>query len=332
MLDVPETSAVSSATQSATFDYVMSGLRVRSAVAMPSAILAEAGGDGEPDVHVTIGDVSAHLAHVKSEGRNWEYAPGEFLLRLNGVMKVYVTGGKSILLQPDPTCDPGDLTLYLLGTCFAVLLQQRGRVVLHASAVAVGDRAMLFCGASGMGKSTMAAMLSERGYPLLNDDVCNLSPDAEGRYSVYPDGRMLKLWSRSVDYLQWTATDDARVRHDAEKFYMAPAHVDLKPRMVGGVYMLHGAEAGAAPVVERLNSAESMSLLTVNAYRPTLVRAMEMLPVYFAASAAIQGHAGVFRLSRPMDFSRAAESLDALEAHWAEIGPRPLRSAPSTML
>ncbi|AFL89599.1 serine kinase of the HPr protein, regulates carbohydrate metabolism [Terriglobus roseus DSM 18391] len=307
------------ATPVTTYNYVMSGLSVRSDVEMPSAILAEASGGGEPDVTITIGEVPAHLAAATRVGGDWEFAPGEFLLRLRDLMKVYVTGGSSILLEPAATCDPGDLTLYLLGTCFAILLQQRGRVVLHASAVAVGDRAMLFCGASGMGKSTMAAMLSERGYPLLNDDVCNLSPDADDRYSVYPDGRMLKLWSGSVDHLRWTATEDARIRHDAEKFYMAPASVDLKPRIVGGVYMLHAAEAGATATVEPLNAAESMSLLTVNAYRPALVKAMQMVPTYFAASAALQRHAGVFRLSRPMDFSRAAESLDVLEAHWAGI-------------
>lgn len=300
------------------FDYVISGLRVRSAVEMPSAILAEAGGGGEPDVFITLGEVPTHLAAASKQGNGWEYAPGEFLLRLGDLMKVYVTGGTSILLQPSAACDPGDLVLYLLGTCFAILLQQRGRVVLHASAVAVGDRAMLFCGASGMGKSTMAAMLSDRGFPLLNDDVCNLSPGEDGSYAVYPDGRMLKLWARSVDHLQWTATDSARVRRDAEKFYMAPARVDLKPRSVGGVYMLHAAEQGAAPTLERLNAAESMAQLPANSYRPALVHSMEMLPAYFAASAAIQRHAGVFRLSRPMDFSRAAEVLDLLERHWAD--------------
>jgi len=286
---------------------------------MPSAILAEATVGGEPDVNITLGEVPAHLAAATKVGKDWEYAPGEFLLRLRDTMDVYVSRGNSIVLRPVATCDPGDLVLYLLGTCFAVLLQQRGRVVFHASAVAVGDRAMLFCGASGTGKSTMAAMLSERGYPLLNDDVCNLSPDADDRYAVYPDGRMLKLWARSVDHLQWTATDGARVRHDAEKFYMAPSLVDLKPRQVGGVYILHAAEQGAASSVEALNVAEALSHLTANAYRPALVRAMEMFPAYFAASAAIQRHAGVFRLSRAMDFSRTEEVMDLLEAHWGSV-------------
>jgi hypothetical protein len=301
-----------------TFDYIMSGLRVRSAVEMPSAILAEAAGvDGEPDVTITLGDVPEHLTAAARTGSGWEFEPGRFLLRLRGVMDVLIRDGNSIVARPVANCDPGDLVLFLLGTCFAVLLQQRGRVVLHASAVAVGDRAMLFCGASGMGKSTMAAMLSERGFPLLNDDVCNLSLAQDGNYSVYPDGRMLKLWARSVDHLQWTADDSARVRRDADKFYMAPTHVDLTPRPVGGVFILHKAAADEPSTLRPFNAAEAMSELSRNAYRPALVKAMEMRPAYFEASIAIQRHAGVYRLSRPMEFSRAGEAIDLLEAHWA---------------
>jgi hypothetical protein len=296
----------------------MSGLRVRSAVEMPSAILAEAVGAAlEPDVTITLGDVPNHLSATATTGPSWEFEPGAFLLRLRGVMDVLIQDGRSIVARPVPTCDPGDLVLFLLGTCFAVLLQQRGRVVLHASAVAVGDRAMLFCGASGMGKSTMAAMLSERGFPLLNDDVCNLSLAEDGNYSVYPDGRMLKLWARSVDHLQWTAEDSARVRQDADKYYMAPTHVDLTPRPIGGVYMLHSGAADEPSTLQPLNPAEAMSGLSANAYRPALVKAMEMRQAYFEASIAIQRHAGVYRLSRPLQFSRAGEAIDLLEAHWA---------------
>ncbi len=39
--------------------------------------------------------------------------------------------------------------VYLLGTAFGILQHQRGRMVLHASAVAVGDKAALFAGPQG---------------------------------------------------------------------------------------------------------------------------------------------------------------------------------------
>ncbi|WP_422075348.1 HPr kinase/phosphorylase [Tranquillimonas rosea] len=49
-----------------------------------------------------------------------------------------------------------------------------GSLVLHASCVALGDRAVLIRGASGSGKSTLALALLARGAALVADDRCAL--------------------------------------------------------------------------------------------------------------------------------------------------------------
>ncbi len=298
------------------FDYIISGLTVRSAIELPSAIrLPER--HPRPDVSIGFGAVAAELPFAEDNGSDWSRAGETFLLHFPGVLRALIQGGRSMRIQVEPGHDPADLVLYLLGTCFAVILQQRGRVVLHASAVAVRGRAMLFCGQSGAGKSTIAALLERRGYPLLNDDVCNVSVQG-GNYVVYPDGRMLKLWAESMAHLQKPGSAEARVRRDLDKFYAAPERIDFTPRPVGGVYILHAREDSGKATLARLNTAESLSALTQNAYRPTLVRAMKMTPAYFDVSVAIQRSAGVYRLSRPMDFARAEEALDLLEQHWQD--------------
>jgi hypothetical protein len=313
-----ELSPTRKAPQASTYSYLISGLRVSSEMELPSAIRADESQD-EADVTIRIASVPESLSTTDRGGTDWAIQGTHFWAAIPNIMRVLISDGRTIDVQPNPNADTGDCVLYLLGTCFAILLHQRGRVVLHASAVAVGDRAMLFCGVSGAGKSTMAAMLGRRGYPLLNDDVCNLSPQAGGEYAVYPDGRMLKLWGTSLEYLQWTGSPESMVRRDTDKFYMAPERVDLTPRRVGGVYILKtGGDEPAA--LDRLALAEATVELSENAYRPALVHAMNMAPAYFAASVAIQRHAGVFRLKRPMDFARADEALDLLEQSWADAG------------
>ena len=297
-------------------DYIISGLNVRSALELPSAICSEQQ-CGEPDVTIAFGVVPVELPQPDRSGTDWSMAGDRFLIHLPGSLRALMTGGRSMVVQLEAGQSPGDYVLYLLGTCFAVLLQQRGRVVLHASAVAVNGRAMLFCGHSGAGKSTLAALLEQRGYPLLNDDVCNLSL-LGGEYVIYPDGRMLKLWSESMAHLQRSGEAVARVRPDLEKFYAAPERVDLTPRTVGGVYILQQGERGTGTELVRLNHAESLAELTRNAYRPALVRAMDMLPAYFQACIAMQRRAGVYRLTRALDFSRAGETIDVLEGHWKQ--------------
>jgi hypothetical protein len=60
-------------------------------------------------------------------------------------------------------------------TCLNVFIPQAlaalGSTVLHAACVRVGDSVVLIAGASGMGKSTLAAGFAARGYAVFSDDV-----------------------------------------------------------------------------------------------------------------------------------------------------------------
>lgn len=73
-----------------------------------------------------------------------------------------------------------DLLPLLLGSSVpSWWLNLRGEPVLHASAVAMGDRAVAFLGASGMGKSTLATLLCAHGAQLITDDVLRLVRDGD---------------------------------------------------------------------------------------------------------------------------------------------------------
>ncbi|MDH4145944.1 MAG: hypothetical protein OEY23_12355 [Acidimicrobiia bacterium] len=67
----------------------------------------------------------------------------------------------------------------LNGWVVATALHLRGHHVLHASAVTLDGVAVAFMGNSGMGKSTIAALLTLAGATLLADDV--LRVDCDGR-------------------------------------------------------------------------------------------------------------------------------------------------------
>jgi hypothetical protein len=287
-------------------------------VALPSAIKG-AGEQQASDILIRAGSVPARLEEPLHSGRAWETQKGLFLLRVTGVAQFLIRQGREIVFDADATCEPRTVALYLLGTCFAILLQQRGNLVLHASAIAAGGRAVLFCGRSRAGKSTLAAMLCRRGYPLLNDDVCNLTPATGDSYDVRPDGRMLKLWSESLDQFAWSKQPDMAVRSDVEKYFFAPPVSEVVPQPVGAIYVLRTAPPQEAPSIRRLSALEGMLELKRSAYRPAMVTAMEMEKAYFTASVALQRSAGVYILSRQLDFDAAGPVLDLLEEHWKTL-------------
>jgi hypothetical protein len=98
-----------------------------------------------------------------------------------------------MIVEPLPHVDEHVLRLYLLGPALGVLLQQRGLLVLHASAVAIGERVVAFVGESGWGKSTTAAALERRGHTVVADDVCALHLRGSEDPLVFPAIPRLKL-------------------------------------------------------------------------------------------------------------------------------------------
>ncbi len=60
------------------------------------------------------------------------------------------------------------------GAMLAFQLYLRGKAVLHASAVDIAGVAIGFVGSSGMGKSTMAALMCAAGAKLITDDVLRI--------------------------------------------------------------------------------------------------------------------------------------------------------------
>ena len=213
-----------------------------------------------------------------------------------------------------------DLAIFLVGTVFAVLFHQRGDIVLHASAVAVGGRAVLFCGRSGAGKSTLAAALVEQGYPLLSDDQCAIVLDSASQPMLRPDGRQLKLWAPSIAALALDGRRQAAVPINPNKYYVDPAQRREDALPIGAIYHLSESDSAAATEVKMPNLADRTALLVANAYRPVLMQRMGRRPSYLQASAAIAGQIGVFQFVRPKQFSVMPMILGALADHWRDIG------------
>lgn len=147
--------------------------------------------------------------------------------------------GEQIVFAPESEASAEDVPIFILGTVFGILLHQREQIVLHASAVEVNGKAVAFCGASGTGKSTLAAALAQRGYRLITDDICAITLPPGGPV-VHPDGRQLKLWAQAIEKLKLEDIRRGRVRGRLEKFYVEPRNAATEPLPLGAVYMLWG--------------------------------------------------------------------------------------------
>jgi HPr Serine kinase C-terminal domain len=100
---------------------------------------------------------------------------GRCVLRYPGLCEfVGDTTLSEVAVHLHPGMDPGLVRVLAAGALIAIHLRLRHELVLHASAVRVGGRALAFVGASGMGKSTLAAALCREGHELVSDDVLRI--------------------------------------------------------------------------------------------------------------------------------------------------------------
>jgi len=163
-----------------------------------------------------------------------------------------------------------DFATYLLGPVMGFVLRRRGVTPLHASAVCVAGKAVVFCGDAQAGKSTTAAALGLRGVPVLCEDIAALRL-ADNRYWVEPGYPRVCLWPDSVAKLLGRGDALPLLTPNWEKRYLpldgVLARFQRERCPVGAVYML--AERAAeehATRVEKMTSKEALLELVQNTY------------------------------------------------------------------
>jgi hypothetical protein len=177
---------------------------------------------------------------------------------------------------------PDDLTIedtstYLLGPVMGFVLLLRGITSLHASAVAINDRAVALVGPAGVGKSTIAAVFARLGFAVLSEDVVALSQTDDG-FFVQPGYPLIRLWADSVRALFGDEDALPLLTPNWDKQYLdltsAGYRFQKHPLPLAAVYIIgERSPEQAAPFVTRMPAKEKVINLIANTYTAYLVRA-----------------------------------------------------------
>lgn len=277
--------------------YLAYGLQVNSQIALPFAAPAEPPA-GEPDVTIRVGAVPAALANPTASRRNiWQVQPGAFLLNVDGVGCFLVADGREILVEPRGGSD-WELGLFLAGSTFAALLQQRKVVTLHAGAVATEAGAVLFAGRTGIGKSSLLAALVERGYAMLSDGFTGVAPGEGGQFRALSGFPSLRLWADALDELGWRSQAQAKVREDLEKYLLPAARFHAEPLAVRAVYLLT-VHDGSTVAIDPLSCTAAFWWLNKYTYRKHFLKGTGHGLAHFHAVTAMSQNLPVLRVKRP---------------------------------
>jgi hypothetical protein len=289
------------------FSYLAYGLCIRAAMPLPELVAGEAeGGEVEGEVCIRFGRVEDPPSAIPE--KRWGYfspAPQEDYLYCQQVGRFLVRGGRDIVVDPCSGLDERTLRLFIVGPVLAVLLRQRGRLLLHASAVAVADEAVLFMGSAGWGKSTTAAALHARGHGLVTDDVAVLRVE-EGRSVLFPGIPQLKLWPKTLVSLGEDPENLPRCTPRFEKRARPATHFSSAPLRLKRIYVL---DEGDALEILPLRPLEALTELVRHTYGAMGVGD----PSHFFECASITDKVAMRRLRRQKSLSQLPKLVRLIE-------------------
>ncbi len=226
-----------------------------------------------------------------------------------------IQDGNRIIVSPYSGADEDLIRLYVLGTCFGIILLQRLIYPLHGSAIAINGKAYAIVGHSGAGKSTLASVFIERGFRILSDDVIAVRMDEEqSRPYVYPSYPQQKLWQNSLTAFG-RSHEALRSIYGREDKYCIPITDSFHdaPLPLAGVFELTKVQTQEALIsVAPVSKLQRLPLLLQHTYRYQLIERMNMMRWHFERTAMLASSMMIYQLRRSEAVFTAQELADLI--------------------
>jgi uncharacterized ubiquitin-like protein YukD len=237
----------------------------------------------------------------------------DLLIIIKGIGKYHIKNAQTIHIEREKGVSDDDIVLYLLGTGLACLNMMRGVFALHGSAIHTENGSVIFMGDSGVGKSTTAAKMMEKGYKLQADDVSFIAFDAQNKPWVYPAYPQLKLWYKSVEKLGINKDDLEFVSPLWQKFRVASHHnFETEASPLLAIYELKPSDRTFIEI-KPLVKFEKIKILLENTYRNYTIQVLSLEKSHFEFCAKLAANSLIKCVERPKNAFLIDELTDLLE-------------------
>lgn len=227
--------------------------------------------------------------------------------------------GTAATAHPCPGVDAATLEHLHLNQVRPLMLSRQGRLVFHASAVAVPGGAVVFAAASGRGKSTLAASFAASGHAFLTDDGLVLHSGSTG-LEVLPSHPSLRLRAdSSAALIAPGAAIAAAVCYSSKSRLLAGDQLRFctHPQPLRCVYFLGDGQASAIGIAP-LPPAQALIEWVRHSFLLDIDR-QEQLASHFDALARLSEHPVHYRLDYPRHYSALPQVRAAILQHLQSI-------------
>lgn len=252
-------------------------------------------------------------------GSAFEFGADTQYMAWSGAGAFRIRGTSEIDIERAAGSDDRLLALPLLGPVMAMLLHLRGKLVLHASAVAVGNRGAIFLGDKRAGKSTTAAALVAAGNRLLTDDVLAVDVMPTGGLAILPAYPQIKLAPDSARAVTIDAIVEPQLHQAIDKrqhrLMRGFANASISARRI---YVLaRGSEAKITPMPPQTALLALLRFSYVTRFEGAALHG-ESAAGHLRLCAELAGSVGVRRLIAPAGLDRLDELVRLVQRDLAE--------------
>jgi len=268
--------------------------------------------DVEPEVVIRFGDLKTFEAN-QNENYTLFATPETFCHNCKNVGTFYFQNGKEVIIDPVPDIQDGVLSSFVTGIVMAVILHQRGFLVLHSSAVKIKDYTAGFLGDSGTGKSTLAAYLQlTMGGSHLTDDALPIVFSDKKAFGI-PGYPQLKLWTDSVKSLGLNMDELPKVYESMDKrAYRFTQELSSEPVLLNGLFIV---EEGPELTIERLDFPSSFIEIMKNSFMNRYLFQTDNTQSHFEQVNKLLKTVPVFKLQRPKVYELLPEVAAMVGKH-----------------
>lgn len=243
-----------------------------------------------------------------------------YLLRFSRLADFELRFDESLVrVRPQHDLEHDTLEHLLVDQVLPRFLAHEGQLLVHASALTIAGRTVLFLGESGWGKSTLAGLLHRAGHALLSDDCVQIALEA-GAWRAWPTYPSLRLFEDSLDHAFPGAEGLAAVAGYSRKRRLpvpAPDSSDATPAAISALYLLDEPSDQFDRVrIEPMRPVSACLELMRHAFKLDM-NDRRRTQALFAQCSELARAVPAYALDYPRDYARSGELVAAIVAHAA---------------
>ena len=293
-------------------NYYVYGLNIKSEIEIEEFVKLE-NINNEDVVYISYGKMSDEIKEEIKQGKRITLSDNKIWFHINDIATYCVSNGNKVEVE---LCDNADMKLmkiYVMCSCLGFIMLQRNMVAIHGGVIEIDNKAVIFTGDRGAGKSTLTTALRERGYKFISDDVAGVKIDKVPY--VMPGFPYQKLCESAMDKFGYDKERYTSFMSDKEVKYVVPALDEFvyEGRELVTIVKLTVGDVDEV-TIEELRGSEKLNNIIENIYRGEYIKHLgKMDPIYFKQCIDIAKNIRFFKITRPANKFTVDNQIQLIE-------------------